>query len=362
VNPRLDLPNYAVLRNLNLSLATSSDDQIFNTTSISSFDCENCTLSGYGSNPLPVIDVKLSAVNASVVFRNCKTFGGVTVGTTGASGTVNVSNNKINNGYTSVHGSSGTIVKIDGNICNNGMINVNAVNSIFASTNITNNIIRGSDTYNCDIQIWTNITDTIVRNLIISNNTLCWSGTRSETILISPWAYGGGSFFNWQDVYVEGNTVNSDYEDPTTYPNVGTIYGPYASSTHGTDIVLFDEFIVSAGSNPAEVTNTKIVRIGPMFLGSESQSKTFNSHISSISGEIYAQQIGDINSDGVKIHSAHFYLGVSNADPITGGRFYEARAEVKHVCLSGNSTFWARPRAIITWGDRAQIGKYSKVY
>jgi len=99
-----------------------------------------------------------------------------------------------------------------------------------------------------------------------------------------------------------------------------------------------------------------------MFLGSGSQSKTFNSHISSISGEIYAQQIVDINGDGVHIDSAHFYLGVSNADPITGGRFYEARAEVKYRCLSSYSTFWVRPRAIITWGDRAQIGKYSKVY
>ena len=362
VNPLLSLPVFSTLRNLYLSLATSSDGQIFSTTSILSFDAKDCSFVGYGANPLPVFDVKLSSLNSSISIKNCKTVGGITVGVTGSNGIVSVIGNNILNGYLSVHSSSSTLTEVKENVCNNGMINVNATESNMSNISITNNVIRGADSYGCDIQIWTNIVGTNVKNLIISNNILQWTGSTSETILISTWAYGGGGFATWQDVYVGGNTVTSQYTSPTTYPEVGAVQGPYASSTHGTDVVLFDEFQVSVGY-PVEGTNTQIVRIGPMFLGSESQSKTFNSHISSISGEIYAQQIDDINSDGVQIDSAHFYLGVSNADPITGGRFYQARAEVKYRCISsGDFTFWVRPRAIITWGDRAQIGKYSKVY
>lgn len=235
------------------------------------------------------------------------------------------------------------------------MIRVNAVDTSLANINISENIIRGSDAYGCDIQVWTSVAGVNVRNVSITNNTLQWKGSPSETILISQFEYGGGSFSTWQDICVFGNTVNSVYEPPTTYPDVGTVNGPYVSATHGSDIVLFNQYDVS--SYPVNIDERKSVRIGPMFLG----GLAFNSHISGISGELYCQQVDLINSDGVAGH-AEFSVLVSNADPIPDGRFYKAIA-----CVSGNAIsssgefhFWMRPRAIITWGDRAQIGKYSK--
>lgn len=362
VYPELYIPAYLRVRNVCFSLETSSDANIFLSTTAQYVDFEGCEFIGYNANPLQTINIVSSANNAYLRVASCKSKGGIWLGCTGSNGQAIIDGNTISAGYTSVTNNISSSAVIRKNNCYNGMIIAHASSANFGNILIEGNRLRGATQLECDIQIWTTYANTTVKNVNITGNNFEWTGTAQNLILINQWAYGGGGFSDWQDVHVGENTIVSSHEIPDGYPDLGNVNGPFVSSTSGSDVVLFDQATVS--SYPVDYSSSKLVRIGPMFLGNHNLASSAGSHISAISGEFYCQQTDFLNGDGVVVYSSDFFVLVPSSNPETSGRFYEALANVKYRAQSssGEFNFWVRPRAIIKWGDRCDIGRYSKVY
>ena len=362
VDPELYTPYHLIAKNIRFSLESSSDGNIFNSTNVFYFDLENCEFTGYSANPFDCVNVQTSIANAFVRVKNCKSHGGLSIGCTGVGGQAILDGNVVSSGYTSVINSLYSSAVVRKSNCYNSMIRAIAASNNFGNILIEGNRLRGATQLECDIQIWTTYANTTVKNVNITGNNFEWTGTAQNLILINQWAYGGGSFSDWQDVHVGENTIVSSHEISDGYPDLGDVNGPFVSSTSGSDVVLFDQATVS--NVPIDLSSSKLVRIGPMFLGNHNLASSAGSHISAISGEFYCQQTDFLNGDGVVVYSSDFFVLVPSSNPETNGRFYEALANVKYRAESSSSefTFWVRPRAIIKWGDRCDIGRYSKVY
>ena len=300
---------------------------------------------------------------ADVDIQGCQFIGGFNLYAYGTLGNIRIVDNRVSDGVTTIKTSENQNTLVTGN--NFEKVAIVAGTAQYGNVNFNGNTLQGNTSDILDVS--TDIPETVVRNFSIQNNTIRWTGAAADTILINPVLVGSGTFRDWQAARVAGNVCISTHTVPAAYPDLGAVTGPWCSSTSGSDVV---EFPQGNMSNPLDTDlfyfEQKEVRVGPMFVANK-QTVVFNSPHCGIAGEINAEQVIGTNSDGVEVEDTEtdvsgFWLMRSNSNPLGGdGRWLQVRAACKyHFNKSNASSYWVRPRAVITWGERCDIGRASK--